>query len=767
MLGSTGLFGRKKADDEGAQIPSPEDAPEHEDTEPAAAEELTGSEAGAQSDRDAETAETDTAALGEDIPAAAEADDAADGDAPAFDEAYDTAEADDMTEADDTAEADDAAGTDAPELSGSAEDEEDRIESPAPESLEEAKDGSEADAEQEPAGTAEAETETEMEKPEGAPDVKQDAPGADAGEAAQPEEASIENFAKWVGSIGKQVHTGTGWAAEAALEKLRSMKKTHNSERGQWTEEEEGELQQTPGFWYRADPETVGSAMEEQREESKDPSEDRVPAWGAGSEADETAGTSDPDGSVPDGVDPRAEDHEEDPGSRIPEDGTDAAGTDAAGTDTAGSDAGDSVQGPARTADLPEESRRSDGVDDEMKLHETILYREGEEPPRISESTAGPGQRIPGMSGTGTSLTKQSGSRISRGRGFRIRVGVIAVLIAAVLVAGFVLADKHEEVQVQKTNYEATMAEADQYVANNDPFTAEEIYLSLIAEFPDKAEPYEKLAQMYIDQEEYEKATQIIQKGIAAAGENSTFTSFLTDIDALTSTDWIRPYIRILEDNRNAIDNYEDSVEASVALCDVSGDKRPELFFFTKEYYGYGKLRIYTCVEGEAREITYDCKNRSTQYQDAFYDNRQNGSGYAVFKLKEPGKFAIYASFLHGGVDAWQTTNIFEVNSMGGCKQSDVFEAKISTSYNQYAENDNDRSEYLQNETPITYDSYMSLFQGMLDGIDQVILYNESAGGDGVVWEKITVDNVLCTSCEDMLDRLEEMDPENEEENED
>ena len=42
-----------------------------------------------------------------------------------------------------------------------------------------------------------------------------------------------------------------------------------------------------------------------------------------------------------------------------------------------------------------------------------------------------------------------------------------------------------------------------------------------------------------------------------------------------------------------------------------------------QEYYGYGKLRIYTMVDGAAKEVIYDCRNRGTQYQDSFYSMYQ------------------------------------------------------------------------------------------------------------------------------------------------
>ena len=297
----------------------------------------------------------------------------------------------------------------------------------------------------------------------------------------------------------------------------------------------------------------------------------------------------------------------------------------------------------------------------------------------------------------------------------------------------------HNDKQVE-AQYQASIAKAVKYTEAKDYQNAETIYKDLIKKYPDRAELYESLAQLYITEEKYDDAKNTINEGIARTGKSEAYTALLDDIKALTSTEWREPFRRILAGNEWAVRRYDDKNGASVALCDVTGDKKPEMFFFTQEYFGYGKLHIctYDPERQKATDLAYTCKNRSTQYQDAFYDIEEDTSGYVIFKGKEDGRFTIYESFLHGGIDAWQTSNEFSLKNNKITRVNTV-EACITTSYriSEDEDEDDDNTKYYKNEKAIKYDMYMKDFSRILDDIDQVMITSDSTAGDKEIWSRI------------------------------
>ncbi|MBQ9060869.1 MAG: tetratricopeptide repeat protein [Firmicutes bacterium] len=332
----------------------------------------------------------------------------------------------------------------------------------------------------------------------------------------------------------------------------------------------------------------------------------------------------------------------------------------------------------------------------------------------------------------------------------RIRLIVIIAIIAAIVlsIAGVMIHQAHER-QLAEEAYARSVKQAEQLVDGKKYDEAEALYLDLMAQRPEDTQLYVELAQMYVAQQRYVDAKALIKRAIKITGDEEAFKQLKKDIKLLTSNKWKKAYIKVLEDNESDIRRYEDRVSASVAVCDVNGDKKPELFFFTREYYGYGKLHIYTTVDNKAKEVEYECKNRGTQYHDAFYDVSSSDSSYAIFNSKENGKFSIYANIVHGG-DPWDTTNEYSLNLNGGCKRENLIEGSIDTTY---SEGDSDDSKYLQNEEEISYDKYIAAFKDMLNNSEQVILYNGSddSGGDQAVWAKVNPDTVMCMSYDAMM----------------
>ena len=326
---------------------------------------------------------------------------------------------------------------------------------------------------------------------------------------------------------------------------------------------------------------------------------------------------------------------------------------------------------------------------------------------------------------------------------------IIAVIAAVLILAGIIIGVQAHRIHEQKLADEAFAAnikQAHQLVQREKYKKAEVLYLQLIAERPEDVDPYLGLAQMYIEQQRYRDAKALIKRGIKTTGDREAFQAVKDDIKVLTSTVWKEEYVKVLEENEYDIKKYESRVQAPVAVCDVNGDMKPELFFFTMEYYGYGKLHIYTTVNDQAKEVEYDCKNRSTKYTDAFYDVSPNNCTYAILNSAETGEFSIYANSTYNG-DSWDTTNTYKLNLNGGCRRLHVLQGDIDTTY---SEAEKDDSKYILDGEDITYDRYLADFKSMLDNSREVILYN-GTGGDQSVQAKVKPGNVMCMSYDSLM----------------
>ena len=77
-------------------------------------------------------------------------------------------------------------------------------------------------------------------------------------------------------------------------------------------------------------------------------------------------------------------------------------------------------------------------------------------------------------------------------------------------------------------------------------------------------------------------------------------------------------------------------IDRPISLCDIDGDKIPELFFFTSQNQGIARLHIYTFNGKEAVELSY------AGFDDGVNGSRLSdvmaaaGTSYVVYKGKEP-----------------------------------------------------------------------------------------------------------------------------------
>ena len=607
-----------------------------------------------------------------------------------------------------------------------------------------------------------------------------------ASEAASQAKPYLEKAKSLLGNLGKNVRTGTGWAADAAkqqfqqkkeeFEEKKEQREKQKEEERQLREEErlqqeeeqtrtceerrqadlkaqeelekqkeierkelEEDLIQGPGFWYgREEPKAPEAAPETAEEEPE--SAEEAPAEGA-----ETAEATDApsEESVP-------EEYKEDKLANTAhfswtEMELEHAAASGSGEDTEGSAEKPAGAEEGEGAEAAGESEAVKEPDPEdfwkvLEAAEAKLAAKAAEPKEEDEPAI---YRIKDYEPVQIMPAKPP--IITKTR-LKIAAVIAVIIIGIAIVTGVLLYQAHER-ELEEEAYMNSVKQAEQLVQDEKYKEAEAMYLQLMQQRPEDTQLYLELAEMYVDQERYVDAKALIKRAIKITGDKEAFTDIKSDIKVLTSNKWKKAYIEVLQENEDGIRRYEEDVQASVAVCDVNGDIWPELFFFTKEYYGYGKLHIYTTVDGKAKEVDYECKNRGTQYQDAFYDVSRDTSSYAVFNSKEEGVFSIYCNLSSYGADSWDTTNVYKLNLKGGCKRLEVIEGSIDL---QYGENEYDNSAYLKDDEGITYDMYMEEFKKILNEAAQVILYN-GTGGDQSVWMKVNPDTVMCMSYDSMM----------------
>ena len=107
-----------------------------------------------------------------------------------------------------------------------------------------------------------------------------------------------------------------------------------------------------------------------------------------------------------------------------------------------------------------------------------------------------------------------------------------------------------------------------------------------------------------------------------------------------------------------------------------------------------------------------------------------------VYKGKKAGEFGIYESFLHRGVDSWQTINEFTLTGTD-CKKRNVIEACIKTDYRLSEEDEDDNTEYYKNENEVGYKTYFKEFKRILDDMDRVVISSKESSGEREIWSNI------------------------------
>ena len=238
---------------------------------------------------------------------------------------------------------------------------------------------------------------------------------------------------------------------------------------------------------------------------------------------------------------------------------------------------------------------------------------------------------------------------------------IIGILIAILVVAAVVVALLMYLNNKDMAEYNDKVDEADRYMEELDYEKAEIAYLEAIEIEPKESEAYVKAADVYVAQERYQEAEEILEKGETQAGGK----------DIAEKLEQVRPYRVYDEYLRNTLVPEVGLADVDVELSydtltpglmsalieDFDLDGIPDLL--TVEYGNYEPtvltISLYTCIGGEV-ELLDEMEN---DYGDHVY----NASQYDIFLKEHEERYYIVIGYegLYGDGGGY-CVEIYEIN---------------------------------------------------------------------------------------------------------
>ena len=220
-------------------------------------------------------------------------------------------------------------------------------------------------------------------------------------------------------------------------------------------------------------------------------------------------------------------------------------------------------------------------------------------------------------------------------------------------------------------------------------------------------------------------------------------------------------YKNVIEQNATAIKAYSwqtvpgketyntRGIDRPISLCDIDGDKIPELFFFTSQNQGIARLHIYTFNGKEAVELSY-----------AGFDDGVNGSklsdimagagtSYVVYKGKESNTLYIYDS----NGDDYMQYNIHRYVM----KNSKLELVEILSNRVGQDDSGNTSDIYKRNGKTVPGAQGAKSFTTSFAQFDKAIIFSTYREENNVsLWKKFSFDGALCISYDQAIAKLSE-----------
>lgn len=220
-------------------------------------------------------------------------------------------------------------------------------------------------------------------------------------------------------------------------------------------------------------------------------------------------------------------------------------------------------------------------------------------------------------------------------------------------------------------------------------------------------------------------------------------------------------YKTIIEQNQTAIkayswqtvpgkDTYNSrGIDRPIALCDIDGDKIPELFFFTANNEYEAQMHIYTFNGKEALELSYDGFNEGSHSGKLADQQAAAGTSYVVYKGKEANTLYIYDS---NGDDS-MFYNIHKYTM----KNSKL--ELVQTLSNVVGHDDSGKitDVYKRNGKTVPNADGGKSFTNSFAQLDKAIIFSTNRDETNVsLWKKFSFDGALCISYDQAISKLNE-----------
>lgn len=190
-------------------------------------------------------------------------------------------------------------------------------------------------------------------------------------------------------------------------------------------------------------------------------------------------------------------------------------------------------------------------------------------------------------------------------------------------------------------------------------------------------------------------------------------------------------------------------IDRPIALCDVNGDKIPELFFFTSQNQGIARLHIYTFNGKEAVELSYAGFNDDVNGGRLSDVMAAAGTSYVVYKGKEANTLYMYDS----SGDDYMQYNIHKYTM----KNSKL--ELVETLSNRVSQDDsgNTSDVYKRNGKTVPNAQGGKSFTSSFAQLDKAIIFSTYRDENNVsLWKKFSFDGALCISYDQAITKLSE-----------
>lgn len=249
--------------------------------------------------------------------------------------------------------------------------------------------------------------------------------------------------------------------------------------------------------------------------------------------------------------------------------------------------------------------------------------------------------------------------------------------------------------------------------------------------------------------------------GSSDAGSSSS------NADRAGDSAWKAAYLTVLQTDEDAIKSYTRSsegttAEGQVALPDVDGDGIPTLMYFVRDTeHPFPYLKIYTFVDGAAKQVSYEKPFVDQKYSDlpvdALYDYEvQGGTNYLV-TTDNKGNIQMYSS-LFGVEDCTGTLNSYTFDPSGIITMTEEF-GYVDASINSIQDDSyNGELSFWNGSEQILSDDYESLCNDSKMKMDEVIfrsVYGDPSMGK-ILFDWTDSNSPTCMSYDSAAAHLEQ-----------